>query len=79
VGFARVWQRLLGVERTVVESVMFDEDGGLPVAYARPRRGARQRCGRSLVQWGLVPGHWSKRLVPVVVPPRWTARRPGLV
>jgi transposase len=46
VRFARVWQRLLGVERTVVESVTFDEDEGLLVVHVRPRRGARQRCGR---------------------------------
>jgi transposase len=46
VRFVRVWQRLLGVERTVVEGVAFDEDEGLLVAYVRPRKGARQRCGR---------------------------------
>jgi transposase len=37
---------LLGVERTVVEGVAFDEDEGLLVAHVRPRGGARQRCGR---------------------------------
>jgi transposase len=36
----------LGVERTVVEGVAFDEDEGLLVAYVRPRKGSRQRCGR---------------------------------
>jgi transposase len=46
VRFARVWQRLLGVERTVVERVMFDEGAGLLVAHVRPGKGARQRCGR---------------------------------
>jgi transposase len=46
VRFARVWQRLLGVERTVVEGVAFDEDEGLLVAHVRPRKGSRQRCGR---------------------------------
>jgi transposase len=34
------------VERTVIEGVEFDEDAGLVVARVRPRRGARQRCGR---------------------------------
>jgi transposase len=38
----------LGVERTVVEDAVFDEDerGELLVVQVRPRRGARQRCGR---------------------------------
>jgi len=44
---AKVWQRLLGVERTVVESVEFDEDDELIVASVRPRKGAgKRRCGR---------------------------------
>lgn len=46
VRFARVWQRLLGVERTVVERVTFDEDEELLIAHVRPRKGAWQRCGR---------------------------------
>jgi transposase len=41
----RVWQRLLGVERTVVEDVRFDDAAGVVVAV-RARKGARQRCGR---------------------------------
>ncbi len=44
--FAKVWQRLLGVERTVVERVTVEDDAGLLVVHARPRKGARQRCGR---------------------------------
>jgi len=43
---ASVWQGLLGVERTVVERVEFDVESGILVACVRPRRGARQRCGR---------------------------------
>ncbi len=45
---ARVWQRLLGVERTVVERWDLEEDvdGEVLVVHVRPRRGARQRCGR---------------------------------
>ena len=43
--FAKVWQRLLGVERTVVERVVFDEDEGVIVATVRPRKGATRRCG----------------------------------
>ena len=43
--FAKVWQRLLGVERTVVERVVFDEDEGAIVASVRPRKGATRRCG----------------------------------
>jgi transposase len=43
---ARIWQRLLGVERAVVEGVDFDEEAGLLVAHVRPRKGAARRCGR---------------------------------
>lgn len=42
---ARLWQRLLGVEQAVVESVVFDEEAGAVVASVRPRRGTRWRCG----------------------------------
>jgi transposase len=42
---AKLWQRLLGVERTVVEGVDFDEDTGVVVACVRPRKGALRRCG----------------------------------
>ena len=42
---AKVWQRLLGVERTVVEGVVFDEDDEVIVASVRPRKGAKSRCG----------------------------------
>jgi transposase len=45
VRFARVWQRLLGVERSVVEQVVFDEELGAIVASVRPRKGATRRCG----------------------------------
>jgi len=45
VRFAKVWQRLLGVERTVVEAVLFDEDEGAVVVSVRPRKGATRRCG----------------------------------
>jgi transposase len=43
---ARLWRGLLGVERTVVEGVGFDEGAGCVVARVRPARGARGRCGR---------------------------------
>lgn len=43
---ARVWQQVLGLERTVVESVDFDEGAGAVVAAVRPRKEARGRCGR---------------------------------
>ncbi|MGH7692354.1 MAG: ISL3 family transposase [Candidatus Dormibacteria bacterium] len=42
---AKLWQRLLGVERTVVEAVVFDEEAGGVVASVRPRKGATRRCG----------------------------------
>jgi transposase len=41
----KLWQRLLGVERTVVEQVVFDEEAGAVVASVRPRKGAARRCG----------------------------------
>jgi transposase len=43
---ATLWRALLGVEKTVVEAVEFDEDEQLLVAHVRPRKRARGRCGR---------------------------------
>lgn len=43
---ARVWQRLLGLERAVVEGVEFDEAGEVVVVRARPVARERHRCGR---------------------------------
>jgi len=45
VQFAKLWEKLLGVERTVVEKVSFDEEEGVIVAAVRPRKGATRRCG----------------------------------
>jgi transposase len=49
---SRIWTRLLGVEKTVIEGVETEEcdpdaeDGDvLIVVHARPARGRRQRCG----------------------------------
>lgn len=41
-----VWLRVLGLERTVVEGVALDESAGAVVVSVRPRKGARDRCGR---------------------------------
>ena len=41
---ARVWKRLLGVEHTVVEQVLYDEDADAVVAMVRPTRSRRRRC-----------------------------------
>lgn len=41
-----VWQRLLGLTRTVVEGVDLDEAADVLVVSVRPRKVARQRCGR---------------------------------
>jgi transposase len=41
---ARLWKRLLGVEHTVIEQVMYDEDAQAVVACARPTRSRRRRC-----------------------------------
>ena len=45
---ATLWRALLGVEKTVVEDIEFDEDTELLVAHVRPRARARARgrCGR---------------------------------
>ncbi len=40
-----VWPALLGVEKTVVEGVEFDEDEETLVAHVRPRARSRGRCG----------------------------------
>lgn len=42
----RIWQRALGLGRTVVEGVVFDEDAEAVVVTVRPRKGAQRRCGR---------------------------------
>lgn len=44
----RVWQRLLGVEHTVIEGVELVEEGGeeVVVARVRPTRSRRSRCSR---------------------------------
>lgn len=43
---ASLWRTLLGVEKTVVEGVRFDELAGVVVAAVRPRQMVRGRCGR---------------------------------
>ena len=43
---ATLWRALLGVEKTVIEGIEFDEDEQLVVAHVRPRKRARGRCGR---------------------------------
>lgn len=43
---ATLWRTLLGVEKTVVEDVEFDEDAGAVVAHVRPTRSVSSRCGR---------------------------------
>ena len=41
-----LWRALLGVEKTVVEEVEYDEDEQVLVAHVRSRARARGRCGR---------------------------------
>lgn len=43
--YAKLWQKVLGVERTVVDDVVFDDDDEVIVASVRARKGARRRCG----------------------------------
>jgi len=40
-----LWRGLLGVEKTVIERVEFDEDAELLVAHVRPTKRQRSRCG----------------------------------
>ena len=42
----RLWQRVLGLARTVIEGMAFDEDADAIVVEVRPRKGGRRRCGR---------------------------------
>ncbi len=41
-----VWQRVLGLVRTVVEGVVFEDAEEAVVVSVRPRKRSRQRCGR---------------------------------
>jgi len=41
-----LWGALLGVEKTVIERVEYDEDADLLLAHVRPTSRARSRCGR---------------------------------
>ncbi len=43
---ATLWRALLGVEKTVVEGIDYDEDEQVLVACVRPTRRAASRCGR---------------------------------
>ena len=43
---ASVWQRVLGLTRTVVVGVRFDEGTQTVVASVRPHKACRRRCGR---------------------------------
>ncbi|MBA3309574.1 MAG: ISL3 family transposase [Nocardioidaceae bacterium] len=40
-----LWRGVLGVEKTVIERLVFDEDADLLVAHVRPTSRARSRCG----------------------------------
>lgn len=40
-----LWRDLLGVEKTVIEKVVFDDDGQVLVIHVRPSSRARSRCG----------------------------------
>lgn len=40
-----LWREVLGVEKTVIERLVFDEDADLLVAHVRPTSRARWRCG----------------------------------
>ena len=42
---ASLWRALLGVDKTVVERVEFDEEAQVVVGHVRPTARARGRCG----------------------------------
>lgn len=42
---ASLWRALLGVEKTVIEGLEYDEDAEVLVAHVRPTSRARSRCG----------------------------------
>ena len=42
---ASLWRALLGVEKTVIEEIEFDEDAEIVVAHVRPTRASKGRCG----------------------------------
>jgi transposase len=42
---SRVWARLLGLKKTTVEGVVFDEDEQAVIVSVRPHRSERSRCG----------------------------------
>ena len=42
---AKLWEKLLGVNGTVVENVVLDQDNEVIVASVRARKGPRGRCG----------------------------------
>jgi transposase len=46
VGDVSLWRGLLGVEKTVIERVEFDEDSLVLVAHVRPVSRQQSRCGR---------------------------------
>jgi len=43
---ATLWRALLGVEKTVIEDIEYDEDEQVLLAAVRPTRRAASRCGR---------------------------------
>ncbi len=63
-----LWRVLLGVEKTVVEEIAYDEDERVLVASVRPTRRAASRCGRcasdgllgtTVVRDGVGGGLWT--------------------
>lgn len=65
----RVFRALLGVQKTVIEGVEFDEENELLVVRARPGRGARGRCGVCRRRCGRYDGGQGRR--------RWRALDAG--
>ncbi|GAB2761598.1 ISL3-like element IS1557 family transposase [Nocardioides salsibiostraticola] len=57
-----LWRALLGVEKTVIEDIEFDQVAGQIVAHVRPAARARGRCGRCQRRCsGYDPGRGRRR------------------
>ena len=85
-----LWRALLGVEKTVIESVEFDQDGAVVIAHVRPVARFRNRCGvcrRRCPRYDNGPGRrrWraldlgAVRLVLEADSPRVSCSRHGVV
>ena len=76
-----LWSEMLGVEKTVIEGVEFDEDEQVLVARVRPVKRERGRCGvcrrRSPVTTGVLVGGGGGRWIWARFELSWGVTRRG--